>query len=107
MDPPTVVLLAPTSRRRRRHLTGDGAADVPDPRVPDHQVRLFLRHLWATDGTIGINSVGQGTTSACPTATSARLADDVQRLLLRVGVQARISVVAPGRPPSVAQCVDG
>ncbi len=72
---------------------------VPDVvhAAPDHQVRLFLRHLWATDGTIGINTSGKGPRVRLSYATtSRRLADDVQRLLLRVGVQARISVVPQG-----------
>jgi replicative DNA helicase len=72
---------------------------VPDAlhAAPDHLVRLFLRHLWATDGTIGINASGKGPQVRLSYATtSRRLADDVQRLLLRVGVQARISIVPQG-----------
>jgi replicative DNA helicase len=72
---------------------------VPDPvhAAPMHQVCTFLRHLWATDGTIVLNRSGKGPRVRIVYATtSRRLADDVQRLLLRCGIQARISVVPQG-----------
>jgi replicative DNA helicase len=57
----------------------------------DDQVALFLRHLWATDGsiTIGRNSRGQYVSTYYAT-TSRRLALDVQRLLLRLCVRSTI-----------------
>jgi len=65
--------------------------------APTEQVRTFLHHLWATDGTIVLNRTGRGPRVRIAYATtSRRLADDVQRLLLRCGVQSRISVVAQG-----------
>lgn len=65
--------------------------------APTGQVRTFLRHLWATDGTISLNRSGRGPrVRIAYTTTSRRLADDVQRLLLRCGVQSRISVVPQG-----------
>ena len=72
---------------------------VPDAvhAAPLVQVRSFLRHLWATDGTIVLNRSGKGPRVRIAYATtSRRLADDVQRLLLRCRIQARISVVPQG-----------
>jgi replicative DNA helicase len=73
---------------------------VPDPvhRAPLHQVQVFLRHLWATDGTLGVRREGAGgpRVRIAYATTSRRLVDDVQRLLLRCGIQSRISVVPEG-----------
>ena len=57
--------------------------------LPKRQIALFLRHLWATDGSITINKSGRGGRIYYAT-TSRRLADDVTRLLLRFGINARI-----------------
>jgi len=66
---------------------------VPEPvfSLPKRQIALFLRHLWATDGSITMNSTGRGGRVYYST-TSRRLADDVARLLLRFGLNARIRV---------------
>src|SRR6201999_3902973 len=64
---------------------------VPEPvfALPNDQVALFLRHLWATDGSVRWDAkVGQGRIYYA--STRRRLIDDVQQLLLRVGVFARI-----------------
>ncbi len=58
-------------------------------RAPNDQVALFLRHLWATDGSVRWDAkAGQGRIFYA--STSRRLIDDVAALLLRVGVFARI-----------------
>lgn len=58
-------------------------------RAPNDQVALFLRHLWATDGSVRWDAkVGQGRIFYA--STSRRLIDDVAQLLLRTGVFARI-----------------
>jgi replicative DNA helicase len=58
-------------------------------RAPNDQVALFLRHLWATDGSVRWDEkVGQRRIYYA--STSRRLIDDVAQLLLRVGVFARI-----------------
>ncbi|MDT0348282.1 replicative DNA helicase [Pseudonocardia charpentierae] len=57
--------------------------------LSDEQVALFLRHLWATDGSVSWddpNGIGRIYYSS----TSRRLVDDVSRLLLRFGVLSRI-----------------
>ena len=60
--------------------------------LPNDQVALFLRHLWATDGSVRWDgTVGQGRIYYA--STSRRLVDDVAQLLLRVGVFARIARV--------------
>src|SRR3984957_15398929 len=67
---------------------------VPQPvfALPTDQVALFLRHLWATDGSVRWDAkVGQGRIYYA--STSRQLVDDVARLLLRVGVFARIKRV--------------
>jgi replicative DNA helicase len=59
--------------------------------LPKEQIALFIRHLWATDGSITIRKSGRGG-SVYYASTSRRLADDVSRLLLRFGIHTRISV---------------
>ncbi|MHC9292433.1 replicative DNA helicase [Mycobacterium sp. LTG2003] len=57
--------------------------------LPNDQVALFLKHLWATDGSVRWDAkAGQGRVYYA--TTSRQLADDVTQLLLRVGVYARI-----------------
>lgn len=65
---------------------------IPDPvfALPTGQVRLFLRHLWATDGSVRWDTkAAQGRVYYA--STSRRLIDGVVNLLLRVGVQARVT----------------
>jgi len=70
--------------------------------LADAQVALFLCHLWATDGsiTIGRNARGPVVRTYYAT-TSERLALDVQRLLLRLGIRSTIGTskkIRAGRP---------
>ncbi|HEY1841893.1 MAG TPA: replicative DNA helicase [Mycobacterium sp.] len=58
--------------------------------LPNDQVALFLRHLWATDGSVRWDKKFGGA-RIYYASTSRRLADDVQQLLLRVGVNSRIT----------------
>ncbi|SPM29741.1 replicative DNA helicase, partial [Mycobacterium terramassiliense] len=61
-------------------------------RAPNDQVALFLRHLWATDGSVRWDAkVGLGRIYYA--STSRRLIDDVAQLLLRLGVQSRVTQV--------------
>ena len=68
---------------------------VPAPvfSAPKDQVSLFLRHLWATDGSVRWD-VEREQASVCYASTSRRLIDDVARLLLRFNVFCRIKRVA-------------
>ncbi len=60
--------------------------------LPDAQVALFLRHLWATDGFIGTKR-GRSVGHPCIyyASSSRRLAEDVAALLTRFGIVARIA----------------
>ena len=62
-------------------------------RLSDDQVALFLRHLWATDGCVHVR--GRSVRLYYST-TSRALADGVQQLLLRLGVQGRLREVPQG-----------
>lgn len=57
--------------------------------LPNDQVALFLRHLWATDGSVAWDAK-QRQGRVYYASTSRRLVDDVMQLLLRLGVNARI-----------------
>jgi replicative DNA helicase len=79
---------------------------VPPPvfALTDAQIALFLGHLWATDGCVGWWGRGR----IHYTSTSRRLVDDVQLLLLRLGIRSTIRTVrgSPGRPGHQLQ-IDG
>ncbi|MBV8909150.1 MAG: replicative DNA helicase [Gammaproteobacteria bacterium] len=65
--------------------------------LSDEQLALFLRHLWATDGTISLRTPGKrGGHGVHFSTCSARLAADVAALLLRFGIVARIHKVTAG-----------
>ena len=70
-------------------------------RLSDHQVAILLRHLWATDGSIGVRRRGQKGSHGVYFATSSDgLADDVATLLLRFGIVARTARASkPGYRP--------
>jgi replicative DNA helicase len=61
--------------------------------LPDEQVRMFLRHLWATDGSVTTSAAGR--VRVYYATTSRALADGVQALLLRVGIGARLRQSTP------------
>jgi len=67
---------------------------VPEPvfHLPKRQIAQFLRHLWATDGSVTVNENGRGG-RVCYASTSRRLVDDVSRLLLRFGISCRVKRV--------------
>ncbi|MEU0937161.1 replicative DNA helicase [Embleya sp. NPDC005971] len=108
---------APTRRAARpraevvmaAHLLGDGGVSddgrshekfLPEEvfGLPDEQVRLFLRHLWAADGSVTV--AASGAVRVDYASTSERLARDLQLLLLRVDVRSRLRRVGDtkGRP---------
>ncbi len=74
--------------------------------LPKEQVGLFLRHLWATQGSITVREDGDG--QICCATTSRRLAEDIARLLLRFNVSStqRNSGTA-GYRPSCTVVVEG
>jgi replicative DNA helicase len=60
--------------------------------VPNEQVALFLRHVWATDGSVRWDDTA-GIARIYYASTSRRLVHDIAQLLLRLGVQPRIEQV--------------
>jgi len=62
--------------------------------LPDDQLRLFVRHLWATDGCV---SVRNRNVSVYYSSTSRRMIEDLQQLLLRFEIHGRIKSVRQGR----------
>jgi replicative DNA helicase len=67
---------------------------VPAPvfALPKEQITLFLRHLWATDGSVHVNKSGRGG-RIYYSSTSRRMLEDVSRLLLRYGITGRLKTV--------------
>jgi replicative DNA helicase len=66
-------------------------------RLGNEQIKLFLRHLWATDGSISTRKPGQRGSHGVHFSTCSRgLADDVAALLLRLGIVGRIQTVTSG-----------
>ncbi len=63
--------------------------------VPDEQIALFLRHLWATDGCIKWDGKG-GQGRIYYASTSRRLSEDVRHLLLRLGIPSRAYRIPQG-----------
>jgi replicative DNA helicase len=56
-----------------------------------HGVACFLRHLWATDGSVHISHGIAPHAKVYYASSSRQLAEDVQSLLLRIGINARVS----------------
>ncbi|WP_035697444.1 LAGLIDADG family homing endonuclease, partial [Glycomyces tenuis] len=63
--------------------------------LPNDQVALFLRHLWATDGSVRWDAKG-GQARIYYASTSRRLVDDLRLLLLRFEIQSSITVGKKG-----------
>ncbi len=74
-------------RRSHEKFVPDGVACLPK-----RQIALFLRHIWATDGSVTETRAGRGG-RIYYASTSRRLVDDVSRLLLRFGISCRIGRV--------------
>ncbi len=70
---------------------------IPAPifSLPEQQVALFVRHLWATDGCVWWDATA-GHASIYYASTSRRMVDDLARLLLRFNVMTRIKEVSKG-----------
>ncbi len=82
---------------------------VPEPvfTLPTDQVALFLRHLWATDGSVRWDARARQARIYYG-STSLRLIHDVARLLLRLEVHGRIKrVTKPGYRDCWHLTVDG
>jgi replicative DNA helicase len=78
-------------------------------RLRNTQLAVLLRHLWATDGSIGVGSDGKG--AVYYATNSIGLAQDVAALLLRFGIVTRTTKVEkagyrPGYQVHVSGAVD-
>ncbi|OZB87608.1 MAG: replicative DNA helicase, partial [Microbacterium sp. 14-71-5] len=60
--------------------------------LPKQQIALFLRHIWATDGSVTVNATGRGG-RIYYASTSRRLAEQLAVLLLRFGISTRLRTV--------------
>ncbi|MBN2390188.1 MAG: replicative DNA helicase [Anaerolineae bacterium] len=60
-------------------------------------IARFLRHLWATDGTMGVFGKKKRRATIAYATSSAGLAQDIQHLLLRLDIISRISRVPQGQ----------
>src|SRR5262249_43412005 len=84
---------------------GIDALRADDKRLPEAvysasnaELAVFLRHLWASDGCLGMPAAGGASMRSAYYATSSRaLADGVMRLLARLRIVARPKVVRRGR----------
>ena len=66
--------------------------------LPNEQLALLLRHLWATDGCIHVRRRGtRGSNRVYFSTCSPGLATDVAALLLRFGIVARMHAIQQGR----------
>ncbi len=63
-------------------------------KMPNDQIALLLRHLWATDGTISVRR-GRGSNGVHFSTSSRSLAEDVAAMLMRLEIVARIQSVSP------------
>jgi replicative DNA helicase len=62
--------------------------------LPKEQIALFLRHIWATDGSVTVNANGRSG-RIYYASTSRRLVDDLSRLFLRFGISTRLRTATP------------
>ncbi len=78
-------------RSHEKHLP-DAIFQLSNP-----QVAIFLKHLWATDGTVFLSKKeGASSPRLAFSTNSRRLAEEVGLLLSRFGIVARIRIVRQG-----------
>jgi len=62
--------------------------------LTNQKLALFLKHLWATDGHIGLKPIRNGTqVNIYYASASLKIVEDVKHLLLRLGIRSKISKV--------------
>lgn len=66
-------------------------------RLGNDQIALFLRNLWATDGTLFTPKTSRSSSRVNFSTNSVLLAHDVAALLLRFGIVARVRSVQQGK----------
>ncbi|MFN0088542.1 MAG: replicative DNA helicase [Blastocatellia bacterium] len=60
---------------------------------PPEAIAIFIRHLWVTDGCIKTSAKGNAYPAIYYASSSPVLAGGVQSLLLRIGVNARLTII--------------
>lgn len=63
---------------------------------PQEAIALFLRHLWSTDGCIKLTK-GSSYPAIYYASSSNKLAQGVQMLLLRLGINAKLRIISQGK----------
>ncbi len=67
--------------------------------LPDEQLAAVLAHVFGSIGSLGVGTLrGRPNVRLTATSTKRRLIDDLQLLLLRLGVLSRITDVGPNSP---------
>jgi replicative DNA helicase len=66
-------------------------------RLKNEDLAFFLRHLWATDGTIFVPKKDNSASKIAFSTNSPQLAEDVSNLLLRFGIHSRIRKIEQGK----------
>jgi replicative DNA helicase len=66
-------------------------------RLNNENLAFFLRHLWATDGTIFVPKKDKSASKIAFSTNSPQLAEDVSNLLLRFGIHSRIKKIEQGK----------
>ncbi|HWV76351.1 MAG TPA: replicative DNA helicase [Isoptericola sp.] len=62
--------------------------------LPKRQIALFIKHIWATDGSVTVNKNGRSG-RIYYASTSRPLVDGLSRLLLRFGISTRVRRTTP------------
>lgn len=62
--------------------------------LPKRQIALFIKHIWATDGSVTINKNGRSG-RIYYASTSREIVDGLSRLLLRFGISTRVRTATP------------
>ncbi len=62
--------------------------------LPKRQIALFIKHIWATDGSVTINKNGRSG-RIYYASTSREVVDGLSRLLLRFGISTRVRAATP------------
>jgi replicative DNA helicase len=66
-------------------------------RLNNEDLAFFLRHLWATDGTVFVPKKANSASKIAFSTNSPQLSEDVSNLLLRFGIQSRIRKIEQGK----------
>ncbi|MFM7069903.1 MAG: replicative DNA helicase [Actinomycetes bacterium] len=87
-----------TAAELAQHSVAAGVVDPVAHQLPTHRLAEVVAELFGRIGSVGLTELrGRPLVRITATSTSRRLLDDLQLLLLRFGLLARITEVSPGR----------